>query len=100
MLPAGRLRVDITETIHVFGQLPTMFSLGFLLNALPFVYRWIREGKLRYLDLAWIWQRRHHAAHHVTTLFGSVFFVAPVIALALVEACASRCPTSPPATRP
>ncbi|MEI7643169.1 MAG: hypothetical protein WCJ55_02560 [Chloroflexales bacterium] len=40
---------SITETIHVFGQLPTMFSLGFLLNTLPFVYRWVREGKLRYL---------------------------------------------------
>jgi len=25
----------IAETVHVFGQLPTMFSLGFLLNAIP-----------------------------------------------------------------
>src|SRR5690349_15413136 len=29
----------VAETVHVFGQLPTMFSLGFLLNALPFVQR-------------------------------------------------------------
>jgi hypothetical protein len=76
---------SIVETVHVFGQLPTTFSLGFLLNALPFVYRWIHEGRLRYLLLAWACNAATTAGHHVTTLFGAVFFVAPVIALALVE---------------
>ncbi len=31
----------MAETIHVFGQLPTTFSLGMLLNSLPFAHRWI-----------------------------------------------------------
>ncbi len=88
---------SITETIHVFGQLPTMFSLGFLLNTLPFVYRWVREGKLRYLYLAWVGNAATTAGHHVTTLFGAIFFVAPVIVLALVESLREPHPGEPSA---
>ncbi len=76
---------SIAETVHVFGQLPTMFSLGFLLNTVPFVYLWIREGKLKHLFTAWALNAATTAGHHVTTLFGAVFFVGPVIVLALVE---------------
>jgi hypothetical protein len=86
----------VAETVHVFGQLPTMFSLGFLLNALPFVYRWMREGKLKWLISAWLFNAATTAGHHVTTLFGAVFFVAPVIALAIVEALRTPLPDEPP----
>lgn len=86
----------IAETVHVFGQLPTMFSLGFLLNALPFVYRWMREGKLKWLLTGWLLNAATTAGHHVTTLFGAVFFVAPVIALAIVEAFRTPLPDEPP----
>ncbi|MFN8501390.1 hypothetical protein [Kouleothrix sp.] len=85
----------IAETVHVFGQLPTMFSLGFLLNALPFVYHWMREGRLRWLITAWLLNAATTAGHHVTTLFGAVFFVAPVIALAIVEALRQPLPDEP-----
>ena len=77
---------SIVETAHVFGQLPTTFSLGFLLNALPFIYRWLREGHWWVLLVAWSVNAATTAGHHVTTLFGAVFFVGPVIVLALVEA--------------
>jgi hypothetical protein len=76
---------SITETIHVFGQLPTTFSLGFLLNALPFVYRYLDEGDFKYLLIAWSLNAATTAGHHVTTLFGAVFFVAPVMVLAIVQ---------------
>lgn len=76
---------SITETMHVFGQLPTMFSLGFLLNALPYVYRWLKEGDWKVLLTAWALNAATTAGHHVTTLFGALFFVGPVIALAIVE---------------
>ncbi|MBP7590745.1 MAG: hypothetical protein KBA85_04005 [Chloroflexi bacterium] len=76
---------SITETVHVFGQLPTTFSLGFLLNALPFVYRWLDKGSWKMLLAAWAMNAATTAGHHVTTLFGAVFFVAPVIGLAIVE---------------
>jgi uncharacterized membrane protein len=86
---------SITETVHVFGQLPTMFSLGFLLNSLPFVRRWLDEGKLRYLLAAWVVIAGCTAAHHVTTLFGSIFFIGPVIASAIVEKFRQPLPDEP-----
>ena len=75
----------MAETVHVFGQLPTTYSLGLLLNALPFAYRWVDEGKFSYLLKAWALTAATTGAHHVTTLFGAVFITAPVIVLALVE---------------
>ena len=76
---------SLNETIHVFGQLPTTFSLGFLLNALPYVYRYLDEGDPKVLLVAWTANAATTAGHHVTTLFGAVFFVAPVMVLAIVE---------------
>ena len=75
----------MAETIHVFGQLPTTFSLALLLNALPFAYRWIRSGRTSDLLKAWALVAATTGAHHVTTLFGSVFIIAPVLVLALMQ---------------
>ena len=75
----------IAETAHVFGQLPTLLSLGMLLNATPFVYRWAAHGGGGALAAAVACSAGTTAAHHVTTLFGSVFIVGPVLALALIE---------------
>ena len=90
---------SITETIHVFGQLPTTFSLGFLLNALPFVRQWLDTGNLRWLLTAWALNAATTAGHHVTTLFGAIFFVMPVIAGAVVERFRTPLPDEP-AARP
>jgi hypothetical protein len=87
---------SIAETLHVFGQLPTLFSLGFLLNALPSVYRFISEGGARWLLSAWLLNAATTAGHHVTTLFGAAFFVAPVVVLALVGALRTPRPDEPP----
>ena len=38
------LASSISETVHLFGQLPTTLSLGIFLNGLPYVYRWIAGG--------------------------------------------------------
>ncbi|MDM8531694.1 hypothetical protein QUF63_11020 [Anaerolineales bacterium HSG25] len=74
----------MAETIHVFGQLPTTYSLGLLLNALPFTYAWIDRGHYRDLAKSWSLTAATTGAHHVTTLFGSVFITAPVIIFALL----------------
>jgi hypothetical protein len=74
----------MAETVHVFGQLPTTFSLGLLLNALPFAFRWIDRGRFPDLIRAWALIAATTGGHHVTTLFGSVFITAPVIVLALL----------------
>lgn len=76
---------SIAEAVHVFGQLPTIFSLGCLLNATPFVDRWLRHGRYGALLLAITTLAATTAAHHVTTLFGSVFFLGPIIARILVD---------------
>ncbi|MEJ1154493.1 hypothetical protein [Microbacterium marmarense] len=79
------LSSSIAETVHVFGQLPTTFSLGFLLNALPFADRWVRTGSRRALFSGVVCVMATTAGHHVTTLFGSVFFLGPVLIAALVR---------------
>ena len=80
------LSTSVAEAIHVFGQLPTIIALGLLLNATPFVDRWLRTGNRARLAMAITTLAATTACHHVTTLFGSVFFLGPVIARVLVDA--------------
>ncbi len=68
----------ISETIHVFGQLPTILSIGLFLNALPHMAGWIERGKKTDLALALVFTAGATSVHHVTPLFGTVFFVAPI----------------------
>ena len=72
------LSSSISETIHLFGQLPTIFSLGVFLNGLPYVYRWIVFGRIKDFLAAVAFASATTAAHHVTTLFGGVLFVLPL----------------------
>lgn len=75
----------IAQTVHLYGQLPTTFALAFLLNALPSIRKWVFEG--RYVDLfvGTIVLAACTAGHHVTTLFGSVFFLGPVLVAGLLS---------------
>jgi hypothetical protein len=72
------LSSSVAETVHVFGQLPTIFSLGVFLNGLPYVFRWIVVGGWANLVAAVIFGAATTAAHHVTTLFGAVLFIVPL----------------------
>ncbi|MBT8212731.1 MAG: hypothetical protein KJN71_06270, partial [Acidimicrobiia bacterium] len=76
----------IAETIHVFGQLPTTFSLAALLHAMPALHRWMAEGSRRSLLVGVATMAATTAGHHVTTLFGSVFFLGPVVVRVVVDA--------------
>lgn len=77
------LASSISETIHLFGQLPTIFSLGVFLNGMPYVYRWIVFGRWPSFFAAVIFCAATTAAHHVTTLFGAVLFICPLAVQAL-----------------
>ncbi|SMX31110.1 hypothetical protein [Actibacterium lipolyticum] len=77
------LSSSISETVHLFGQLPTIFSLGVFLNGLPYVYRWIVIGGLPNLAASVTFASATTAAHHVTTLFGGVLFIIPLAVQAL-----------------
>lgn len=72
------LSSSIWETVHLFGQLPTIFSLGVFLNGLPWAYRWIVAGGWRNMAAAVLFGAATTAAHHVTTLFGCVLFLIPL----------------------
>lgn len=74
----------IAETVHVFGQLPTTWALAFLLNALPYLRKWAFEGRFVDLVSGTAVLAACTAGHHVTTLFGSVFFLGPVLAYGLL----------------
>ncbi|MCU0464505.1 MAG: hypothetical protein MUF38_08020 [Anaerolineae bacterium] len=76
---------SIAETVHVFGQLPTMFVMGVMLNALPFVWRWVDDGDVSDLFRSWALLMMAAAGHHVTTLFGMVFFSGPILATVLLK---------------
>lgn len=86
------LSSSVSETIHLFGQLPTIFSLGVFLNGMPYVYRWITIGSMRDFGVAIIFTSATTAAHHVTTIFGSVLFVIP-LGLQALRAVAEMYPT-------
>jgi len=75
---------SIAETVHVFGQLPTMFVIGVMLNALPFVWRWVEDANSSDLFRGWALLMAAAAGHHVTTLFGMVFFSGPILATVLL----------------
>ena len=71
--------------VYSAGQLATTSAAPLYLNALPFMYVWVREGGWRpFLKAAALFAAAA-AAHHATLLFGSFFFALPVLALAFVD---------------
>ncbi len=77
------LSSSIAETVHVFGQSPTMFVIGVLLNSLPFIWWYVEDGDIKNLLRAWAILMVAVAGHHVTTIFGMVFFCGPILATIL-----------------
>lgn len=76
---------SLVETLHVYGQIPTMTGLAFLLNALPFLYLYIIKNKSIYLIMTLSFLSVTISAHHVTAIFGQVFFIAPTVLMALID---------------
>jgi hypothetical protein len=71
--------------VYSAGQLATTCAAPIYLNALPFLYEWVRRGGWRsFLKAAGLFTAAA-AAHHATLLFGSFFFALPVLALAFIE---------------
>jgi hypothetical protein len=72
--------------VYSAGQLATTCSAPIYLNALPFLYAWLRHGRMRSFWSAVALFVAAAAAHHVTLLFGSFFFAVPVVILAWMDA--------------
>ncbi|MFC5624358.1 hypothetical protein [Algoriphagus winogradskyi] len=76
---------SLVETLHVYGQVPTLTGLAFLLNSLPFLYQYFKTSDWRYLIMAWAFIGVVVSSHHVTAIFGMVFFIAPTVLMALID---------------
>ena len=71
--------------VYSAGQLGTTFAAPLYLNALPFLFEWIRHGRWRSFVKASALFTAAAAAHHATLLFGSILFALPVLALAWLD---------------
>ena len=71
--------------VYSAGQLGTTCAAPIYLNALPFLYEWLRYGSWRSFLKTIVLFAAAAAAHHATLLFGSFFFALPVLALAFMD---------------
>jgi hypothetical protein len=55
------------------------------LNALPFLFEWVRHGKWRSFLKGALLFTAAATAHHATLLFGSLFFAVPILVLAFLD---------------
>ena len=72
--------------VYQAGQLATVASAALYLNALPYLYEWATQCSFRSLLKGVAIGLTAAAAHHVTLIFGIVFFAAPVLWIACVDA--------------
>jgi len=68
--------------VYSAGQLPTTLSAALWFLALPYFYEWTFRASWRSLLKGIALTLAAASAHHVTLIFGSVLFGAPVLALA------------------
>jgi hypothetical protein len=71
--------------VYSAGQLSTTFAAPLYLNALPYLYNWVRHGDWRAFFKGAVLSVAAAAAHHATLLFGSLLFALPVLALAILD---------------
>ncbi len=76
---------SFAETLHLFGQLPSIVGVSILMHALPEIYLWLRSGKLKYLVTSLSLIAVTVCSHHVTPIFGMVFFIFPLIGMAIMD---------------
>ena len=71
--------------VYSAGQLSTTLAAPIYLNALPFLFTWLRYGSWRSFIKTVVLFSAAAAAHHATLIFGSMFFALPVIALVFFD---------------
>jgi len=85
----------VSFLVYSAGQLPTMMSAPLYFLALPYFYLWSLRGGWRSLLKGVALTLAAASAHHVTLIFGSVLFGAPVLALAWYDGRQQGRATSP-----
>ena len=73
------------ETLHIFGQLPSIIGISVLMHALPEIYLWIKTGIKKYFFTSISLIAVTVCSHHVTPLFGMIFFIFPLIGMTVMD---------------
>jgi len=76
---------SFVETLHIFGQLPSIIGISVLMHALPEIYLWLKTGKYRYLFTSLSLIAVTVTSHHVTPIFGLLFFIFPLIGMVIMD---------------
>ncbi len=76
---------SLAMLVYQSGQLPTTAAAALTLNALPYFYRWTRDGGAMQLLKGAAISVAGAATHHVTFFFGAILFALPVLWLSLLE---------------
>lgn len=71
------------ETLHLFGQLPSIIGASILLHALPEIYTWLKTGKSKFKAMSLM--AVMVCSHHVTLIFGMVFFILPLMGTVVLD---------------
>jgi hypothetical protein len=71
--------------VYNAGQLGTTSAAPIYLNALPFLFEWVRRGRWQPFVKGVVLFMAAAAAHHATLLFGSFFFALPVLVLVWLD---------------
>ena len=76
---------SFVETLHIFGQLPSIIGVSILMHSMPEIYLWIKTGRLRYFWTSLSLMSVMVCSHHVTPIFGMVFFIMPLFGFAVLD---------------
>lgn len=78
---------SFVETLHIFGQLPSIVGISLLMHTLPDLYLWLKTGRKKHLGIALALLSVTVTSHHVTPIFGMVFFISPLVGLVIMDQC-------------
>lgn len=76
---------SFVETLHVFGQLPSIIGISVLMHSLPEIYLWLKTGRFKYLFTSLSLISVTVTSHHVTPIFGMIFFIFPLIGMVIMD---------------
>ncbi|MGM8363676.1 hypothetical protein ACSV4D_17310 [Flavobacterium sp. ARAG 55.4] len=81
---------SFVETLHIFGQLPSIIGVSILMHSMPEIYLWIKTGKYKYFFTSVSLLAVTVCSHHVTPIFGMVFFIFPLIGMVIMDTCREK----------
>ena len=76
---------SFVETLHVFGQLPSIMGVSILMHSLPEIYLWLKTGNYKYFFTSLSLLSVTVTSHHVTPIFGMVFFILPLVGMVVMD---------------